>query len=152
MPTVINARFAAARDTAANWTAANSTLALGEFGYETDTGKLKVGTGAAVWTALPYFAGVAAPPTFSLIEVNLGGVPQRNGRFTITGAGLTTGKPVQVFQAPGPYTGKGTRADEAEMDTVTVAASVTNATTITAYWSCRGKIKGNIKFNYLIGA
>jgi hypothetical protein len=56
MTTLISARFAATRDTAANWTAANPTLALGEFGYETDTGRLKVGTGSTAWSSLPYFA------------------------------------------------------------------------------------------------
>ena len=44
------------RDTASNWTSENPTLLAGELGYETDTGKWKVGTGSAVWTALPYTA------------------------------------------------------------------------------------------------
>ena len=43
------------RDSAANWTAANPTLAQGEVGYETNTGKLKIGDGATAWTALDYF-------------------------------------------------------------------------------------------------
>jgi hypothetical protein len=42
------------RDTAANWTSNNPTLAAGEIGYETDTGKLKIGTGSASWTSLGY--------------------------------------------------------------------------------------------------
>jgi len=42
------------RDTAANWTTNNPTLAAGEIGYETDTGKLKIGTGSANWTSLGY--------------------------------------------------------------------------------------------------
>ena len=42
------------RDTAANWTSANPTLLNGELGYETDTGKWKVGNGSAVWTSLAY--------------------------------------------------------------------------------------------------
>lgn len=45
------------RDTAANWTAANPVLASGEPGYETDTGKLKIGDGATAWGALGYFLG-----------------------------------------------------------------------------------------------
>lgn len=45
------------RDTAANWTAANPTLANGEPGYETDTSKMKVGDGSTAWTLLSYFAG-----------------------------------------------------------------------------------------------
>lgn len=42
------------RDTAANWTSVNPTLASGEIGFETDTGKLKVGTGSTSWTSLLY--------------------------------------------------------------------------------------------------
>lgn len=42
------------RDTAANWTAANPTLALGEPGYETDTKRRKVGDGSSPWNTLPY--------------------------------------------------------------------------------------------------
>ena len=36
-------RFQLRRDTAANWASANSVLALGEPGVETDTLKVKVG-------------------------------------------------------------------------------------------------------------
>lgn len=43
------------RDTAANWTSANPTLQAGEFGYESDTNKLKIGDGATAWTSLAYF-------------------------------------------------------------------------------------------------
>jgi len=45
------------RGTAAEWTSANPTLAAGEFGWESDTGKAKIGTGAATWTALAYTIG-----------------------------------------------------------------------------------------------
>jgi hypothetical protein len=42
------------RDTAANWTSNNSTLALGEVGLETDTLAYKVGNGTSAWTSLSY--------------------------------------------------------------------------------------------------
>jgi hypothetical protein len=42
------------RDTAANWTSTNPTLAAGEAGVETDTLKIKVGNGTSTWTALGY--------------------------------------------------------------------------------------------------
>ena len=48
------------RDLATNWTTANPTLASGEWGYETDTGKLKIGTGSTTWTSLGYFAADVA--------------------------------------------------------------------------------------------
>jgi hypothetical protein len=45
------------RGLAASWTSANPTLAVGECGFESDTRKLKIGTGSTAWTSLPYFAG-----------------------------------------------------------------------------------------------
>lgn len=45
------------RGTAASATASNPVLAQGEEGYETDTGKRKVGDGATAWNSLPYFTG-----------------------------------------------------------------------------------------------
>lgn len=100
---------------------------------------------------------VESPPagstSFTLVEKDLGSSARTAGNFTIGGlSGLTIGKPVNIFQAVGGYTGKGTRADEAEMDNVAVKASVTAADTITAYWNADGYVKGNFKFNYLIGA
>lgn len=41
-------------DTAANWIAANPTLAQGELGVEIDTNKMKIGTGIGAWNDLPY--------------------------------------------------------------------------------------------------
>lgn len=90
--------------------------------------------------------------TLTTVEADLGSNAKTGGRFTIAGAGLTPGKPVLIAQAVGPYTGKGTRADEAEMDQVNVAASVTDASTITAYWSSARRVKGNFKFNYQVSA
>tara|TARA_R110002020_G_scaffold31021_1_gene97253 strand:- start:1073 stop:2260 length:1188 start_codon:yes stop_codon:yes gene_type:complete len=54
MSITINSLMQQRRDTAADWTSQNPTLLNGELGYETDTGKWKVGTGSAVWTALAY--------------------------------------------------------------------------------------------------
>jgi len=48
------------RDTAANWTSSDPTLEVGEQGYETDTGKLKIGDGATAWTSLGYWTGGGA--------------------------------------------------------------------------------------------
>jgi hypothetical protein len=42
------------RDTASNWTSANPTLAQGELGIETDTLKVKAGTGSGNWASLSY--------------------------------------------------------------------------------------------------
>lgn len=42
------------RDTAANWTSVNPTLASGEPAEELDTKKQKIGDGTTVWNTLPY--------------------------------------------------------------------------------------------------
>ena len=42
------------RDTAANWRSVNPVLADGELGYESDTGKFKVGDGVLQWNNLDY--------------------------------------------------------------------------------------------------
>lgn len=44
------------RGTSAFWTAENPTLATGEPGYETDTGRFKFGNGVLDWVSLPYAA------------------------------------------------------------------------------------------------
>lgn len=41
-------------DTAANWTSVNPVLAIGEFGVETDTSKVKIGNGSTAWNSLAY--------------------------------------------------------------------------------------------------
>lgn len=42
------------RGTAAQWTSANPVLAVGEPGYESDTGKFKLGNGSETWNVLAY--------------------------------------------------------------------------------------------------
>src|SRR6266576_2761179 len=61
------------RGTAAAWTSANPTMLAGEIGYETDTGKFKVGDGVTAWTGLAYSnPGPAGPPGASANIVLLG--------------------------------------------------------------------------------
>jgi len=45
------------RDTAANWTSNNPTLAAGEIGFESDTNQFKIGDGTTAWTGLSYAGG-----------------------------------------------------------------------------------------------
>lgn len=47
-------QFQFRRGTAAQWTSANPTLGAGEPGFETDTGKFKIGTGSTAWNSLSY--------------------------------------------------------------------------------------------------
>ena len=52
MPAVIQVK----RGTASSWTSANTVLAAGEIGFETDTKKMKVGDGSTAWNSLSYTA------------------------------------------------------------------------------------------------
>ena len=52
----INQRVQLRRDTSVNWTSGNPVLKSGEIGYETDTGKLKIGDNSTYWESLAYFA------------------------------------------------------------------------------------------------
>jgi len=52
--TTVPVKMAQRRDTAANWTSANPTLLAGEIGIESDTSKIKLGTGSTAWTSLSY--------------------------------------------------------------------------------------------------
>ena len=56
------------RDTAANWTAAGPTLLAGEIGYETDTGKIKIGDGVTAWASLAY---LPIPDSTGLLDGDL---------------------------------------------------------------------------------
>lgn len=48
-------------DTAANLTSDNPTLAAGELGIESDTGKIKIGDGSTAWTSLNYLTAGTDP-------------------------------------------------------------------------------------------
>jgi hypothetical protein len=57
------------RGPSADWTTLNPVLRSGEQGFESDTGKAKVGDGSTAWNALPYVgaptAGVGAPASLA---------------------------------------------------------------------------------------
>lgn len=67
------------------------------------------------------------------VETNVGSTPIAGGRFTITDAAITATSKVIVTQAPGAYTGKGTRGDEAEMDPIICVAVPATGSAI-VYW------------------
>lgn len=74
------------RDTSINWIACNPVLASGEPGFETDTGKLKIGNGTDAWDALPYVdteaADLSAYSTTAEIEAR---VERADGGYEFTG-------------------------------------------------------------------
>jgi len=64
--TVIKVR----RDTAANWTTANSVLSAGEIGLETDTNRFKFGDGTTSWPSLQYSTVVTTNTAANWISTN----------------------------------------------------------------------------------
>lgn len=80
MPTVANVTLQVRQDTASAFTSANTVLATGEIGFETNTGKFKIGNGPA-WTALPY-----AVPDLTASNNNFSGANTFSGGVTVSGS------------------------------------------------------------------
>jgi len=56
-------------DTAANWTGENPTLLSGELGFESDTGKAKLGDGSTAWNSLGYLALIPSSGVYPLSQL-----------------------------------------------------------------------------------
>ncbi len=63
---------------------------------------------------------------------------------------LTVGTRVEIKKSVGPYVGKGTRADEAEMELIVAEAVVSAVDTITVYWHSTNRLQGNYMFDYTV--
>jgi hypothetical protein len=93
------------RGTSSAWTSANPVLAAGEFGLETDTRRIKIGTGSDVWTQLLYVD--TGPPQ----SVASGGIPNLTGPQQLQ---ITTGSVVATPDGRRwVYTGSGPKTSEA---------------------------------------
>lgn len=98
----MTARLQNRRDTAANWTANNPTLAAGELGLETDTTKYKIGDGTTAWNSLAYaYAAGAAGATGPTGATGPVGVTGPAGATGATGPVGATG-PTGPIGATGP--------------------------------------------------
>ncbi len=67
------------RDTASNWTSANSVLAQGELGVETDTNKMKIGDGSTAWSSLGYLIDTGGYAAYADTTANFTGALQKSG-------------------------------------------------------------------------
>lgn len=90
------------RGTAAQWTSTNPTLASGEQGFETDTGKMKIGNGSTAWNSLAYI-----------------------------GAGTVTSITAGTGLSGGTITSSGTIAIDSTVATLTGSQTLTNKTLTT---------------------
>jgi hypothetical protein len=171
-----------------------------------DEGSTPIGPGDGLYTTLNFTgAGVTVTengvdstqvdidipgggsPSATTVEVDFGSTPVWSGKFTITDAAISATSKVLCWQAPGPYTGKGARADEAEMQPVEVIAVEPGSGSAVVKWQTPpmlveinaigrlapnfgggtaansgtnrdiltkvnrlGKVRGNVKFSYLV--
>ena len=113
------------RDTAANWTSANTVLSDGEMGYETDTGYMKIGDGATAWSSLAYFTpgDVSDDNTTYTISVAQAGA---DANVTLTGSDASTDTVTMVAGNNLTVTVAG---DNVTMDVDNDLANYSNATT-----------------------
>ncbi len=86
------------RGTAAAWTSANPTLDPGEFGFETDTLKLKCGNGSTAWTTLAYIGGTTL--SFATPAIVLGSAAAAGSAGTVIRSDGT----IAAFDATSPST------------------------------------------------
>jgi hypothetical protein len=125
------------RDTAANWTSANPTLANGEMGVETDTLQLKTGDGSTAWTGLSYISAAAGSPEGTAIVSTgetIGKVLQADGDntsswVTLAGGGnAQTANPLSQFAATTSAQLAGVLSDETGSGSAVFATSPTLVT------------------------
>ncbi len=102
------ARIQLRRDTASNWSGTNPILNAGEIGYETDTGKAKIGDGTAAWSTLAYriytpaFSDLTSTPTtiagYGITDAFDGAYASLTGKPTLFDGAFTslTGKPTTI--------------------------------------------------------
>lgn len=115
-------------DTAANWTSANPTLLSGEIGYETNTGKMKIGNGSSTWTALGYFPANASITTGTIDGATITNSPISGSTGSFTTLSSTGGAVNGTVGATTPSTGAFTKVT-LSAGTTTVQPILLNAGT-----------------------
>jgi hypothetical protein len=154
------------RGTAADWTSANPTLADGEFGYETDSRRLKVGNGSSNWASLAYadagppqvvssgaIANLTSPQQSSITTGTV--VTTQDGRrWVYSGSGSKTSEASYVELAditpdwsviankPSTFTPADGSVTDAKIDAAGLSASSINWTGVTAWAASTAYSKG----------
>ena len=87
-----NMRIVIRRDTSTNWNNVGASVVLlaGEQGYETNTGKMKIGNGEDVWNDLPYYTGGITDIDHDTIVMDAAGVIRLNSESVIGEIGTDT--------------------------------------------------------------
>jgi hypothetical protein len=109
------------RGTASQWTSTNPTLGAGEFGFETDTNKLKCGNGSTAWNSLTYINN----------DGDITGVTAGTG---ITGGGTSGTVSIAIDSTVATLTGTQTLTNktiDAASNTLTGVVTLTGTQTLT---------------------
>jgi len=103
------------RGTASAWTSANTVLAAGEVGFETDTKKMKVGDGSTAWTSLGY----------TVTDGDITGVTAGTG---LSGGGNSGGVTLAIDSTVATLTGTQTLTNKTLTSPVVNTAAITGGT------------------------
>lgn len=113
------------RGLAADWTASDPILSIGEFGYETDTRLFKIGDGSTHWVSLPYSAS-------TITEVAAGAGLTGGGTGGVVTLSVDSSTIITGVTAGTGLTGGGTGGDVTlNVDTTAVMTGVTAGTGLT---------------------
>jgi hypothetical protein len=115
------------RGTAAQWTSANPTLSAGEQGFETDTGKVKIGDGSTAWNSLAYLGA----GTVTSITAGTG----------LSGGTITTSGTIAIDSTVATLTGTQTLTNKTLTDPkINLAFNADSGSTYTAVLTDNGKV------------
>jgi hypothetical protein len=148
-------------DTAANWTAANPILALGELGLESDTGQFKVGNGVQAWNSRPYGGivgpqgptGLTGPTYLGVTSTTTSTISPGSTTFSVSSTGaFTVGTRVRVASTTSPTNWEEGIVTAVVLNTsITVNVDITNGSGTFSAWtfSVAGQIgpSGETAFN-----
>jgi hypothetical protein len=128
------------RGTASAWTSANTVLAAGEVGFETDTKKMKVGDGSTAWTSLGY----------TVTDGDISGVTAGTG---LSGGGNSGAVTLAIDSTVTTLTGSQTLTNktiDAESNTLTGVTTLTGTQTLTNKTLTSPSITGGTLVNTVI--
>jgi hypothetical protein len=115
------------RGTASEWTSANPTLASGEQGFETDTGKVKIGNGSTAWTSLAY--------------IGAGTVTSITAGTGLSGGTITTTGTIAIDSTVATLTGTQTLTNKTLTDPkINLAFNADSGSSYTAVLTDNGKV------------